>query len=47
MRVVVACDHMLLRIIYKVLKEHVHYDTERALGQWQQNLVHKKKIQLN
>lgn len=40
MKAVVACGHKLLRIIYKVLKEHVHYNTEKALGLRQQNLVH-------
>ena len=40
MKAVVACAHKLLRIIYKILKEHVHYNAEKALGLRQQSLVH-------
>lgn len=36
MKAVGACGHKLLRIIYKVLSEHVHYDKEKALGLRQQ-----------
>lgn len=32
MKAIVACGHKLLRIIYKILSYHVHYDTEKALG---------------
>lgn len=39
MKAVVACGHKLLRIIYKVLKEHVHYDKEKALGLQQKSLT--------
>ena len=39
MKAVVACGHKLLRIIYKVLSEGVHYDTKKALGLRQQALV--------
>lgn len=37
MKAVVACGHKLLRIIYKVLSERVHYDMEKALGLRQQS----------
>lgn len=37
MKAVVACGHKLLRIIYKVLSTHVHYDEKRALGLRQQS----------
>ncbi|WP_395537107.1 IS110 family transposase [Klebsiella pneumoniae] len=37
MKAVVACGHKLLRIIYKVLSEGVHYGTEKALGLRQQS----------
>lgn len=36
MKAGVACGHKLLRIIYKVLSCHVHYDKEKALGLLQQ-----------
>ena len=36
MKAVVACGHKLLRIIYKVLSCHIHYDKEKALGLRQQ-----------
>ncbi len=36
MKAVVACGHKLLRIIYKILSERVHYDTKKALGLRQQ-----------
>lgn len=39
MKARVACAHKLLRIIYKVLTEHVHYDKEKALGLRQQILA--------
>ncbi|MEY8370625.1 hypothetical protein AAK938_03655 [Aerococcaceae bacterium 50-4] len=39
MKAVVACGHKLLRIIYKVLSEGVHYDIKKALGLRQQALV--------
>lgn len=32
MKAVVACGHKLLRIIYKVLSCHIHYDKQKALG---------------
>lgn len=37
MKAIVACGHKLLRIIYKILAERVHYDTEKALGLRQQS----------
>lgn len=37
MKAVVACGHKLLRIIYKVLSCHIHYDKQKALGLRQQN----------
>jgi len=37
MKAVVACGHKLLRIIYKILAEGVHYDREKALGLRQQS----------
>jgi len=37
MKAVVACGHKLLRIIYKVLSERVHYNIEKALGLRQQS----------
>lgn len=37
MKAVVACGHKLLRIIYKVLSERIHYDIEKALGLRQQS----------
>lgn len=37
MKAVVACGHKLLRIIYKVLAERVHYSREKALGLRQQS----------
>lgn len=37
MKAVVACGHKLLRIIYKILSTHVHYDIKRALGLRQQS----------
>lgn len=40
MKAVVACGHKLLRVIYKVLSEGVHYDKEKALGLWQQSKGH-------
>lgn len=36
MKAVVACGHKLLRIIYKVLSEGIHYDIKKALGLRQQ-----------
>ncbi|MBA5729207.1 IS110 family transposase [Aerococcaceae bacterium INB8] len=41
MKAVIACAHKLLRIVYKLLKERIHYNVEKALGQLQQRLVHK------
>lgn len=40
MKACVACGHKILRIVYKVLDEKIHYDTEKALGLRQQSLVH-------
>lgn len=37
MKAIVACGHKLLRIIYKVLAEHIHYDSKKALGLRQQS----------
>lgn len=37
MKAVVACGHKLLRIIYKVLSDRIHYDKEKALGLRQQS----------
>ncbi|WP_146876955.1 hypothetical protein, partial [Halolactibacillus alkaliphilus] len=37
MKAVVACRHKLLRIIYKVLADGVHYDREKALRLRQQS----------
>ena len=39
MKARVACAHKLLRIIYKGLTEHIHYDKEKALGLRQQILA--------
>ncbi|MDB0579428.1 IS110 family transposase [Salinicoccus roseus] len=36
MKAIVACAHKLLRIIYKVLSDRVHYETKKALGLRQQ-----------
>lgn len=37
MKAVVACGHKLLRIIYKILSEGIHYNREKALGLRQQS----------
>ncbi|PIC70275.1 hypothetical protein CSV77_09365 [Sporosarcina sp. P16b] len=37
MKAVVACGYKLLRVIYKVLSERVHYNKEKALGLRQQS----------
>ncbi|MBK0348485.1 IS110 family transposase [Aerococcaceae bacterium zg-ZJ1578] len=39
MKARVACAHKLLRIIYKVLSDHVHYNKQKALGLRQQALA--------
>lgn len=40
-KAVVTCTQKRLRIVYKLLKERIHYNAEKALGLRQQRLVHK------
>ncbi|MGO4942614.1 transposase [Ruoffia tabacinasalis] len=40
-KALVACAQKRLRIVYKLLKERIPYNAEKALGLRQQRLVHK------